>query len=107
MSSRIDYLTAHAQAMPDKLALIEDPLPGGAGQAIRWTYAELEREANRLAALLISLGISRKCPRDFTYPARVRYSPFSEWVNSWRTTTPKKLSIVSAPRMRRAMLPSG
>jgi acyl-CoA synthetase (AMP-forming)/AMP-acid ligase II len=57
MSSPPDILTSHAAAQPDKLALIEDPPPGGRGNSVRWSYRELEAEANRLANVLLSLGV--------------------------------------------------
>ncbi|MCH7599333.1 MAG: AMP-binding protein [Myxococcales bacterium] len=57
MSSPLDQLTVLADRHPDKLALIEDPPPGGRGNAVRWTYRELEAEANKLANVLLSLGV--------------------------------------------------
>jgi len=57
MSSPPDILTAHAAAQPDKLALIEDPPPGGRGNVVRWSYRDLEAEANKLANVLLSLGV--------------------------------------------------
>ncbi|MCH7868313.1 MAG: AMP-binding protein [Myxococcales bacterium] len=59
MSSPLDQLTVLADRHPDKLALIEDPPPGGRGNAVRWTYRELEAEANKLANVLLSLGVER------------------------------------------------
>ena len=48
-----DLLTMYAEAQPDKLAVIDDR-PGGA--ILRWTFAELEDRANRLANVLLDLG---------------------------------------------------
>jgi fatty-acyl-CoA synthase/long-chain acyl-CoA synthetase len=48
-----DLLTAYAGIQPDKPAVIEDT---GGGDLVRWTYAELEARANRLANALVSLG---------------------------------------------------
>jgi acyl-CoA synthetase (AMP-forming)/AMP-acid ligase II len=50
-----DILTAYAAAQPDKPAVIDDQ--GSAG-VVRWTYAQLEIESNRLANALASLGAS-------------------------------------------------
>ena len=57
MSSPPDFLSTHAITQPDKLAVIESPPLGGRGNAIRWTYRELEQEANRLAHVLLSLDV--------------------------------------------------
>ena len=57
MFSPPDILTLHATAQPDKLALIEDPPPGGRGNKVRWSYRDLEMEANKLANVLLSLGV--------------------------------------------------
>ena len=51
-----DILTLHARNAPDKPALIHDR-PDGV--VVRWSFAELEREANRLANVLASLGLRR------------------------------------------------
>jgi acyl-CoA synthetase (AMP-forming)/AMP-acid ligase II len=48
-----DILTMYAQTQPDKPAVIDDQ--GDAG-VVRWTYAQLEAETNRLANALSSLG---------------------------------------------------
>src|SRR5215470_17641246 len=53
-----DILTLHAQTQPDKIAVIDDR-PGGS--VARWSFAELNRDANRLANALLELGIR---PRD-------------------------------------------
>jgi fatty-acyl-CoA synthase/long-chain acyl-CoA synthetase len=50
-----DYLSLHAAATPDKVAVIEDP-PGGAATTL--TCAELNAEVNRLAAVLVARGAS-------------------------------------------------
>jgi fatty-acyl-CoA synthase/long-chain acyl-CoA synthetase len=50
----IDLLTAHAARQPEKIALVDDR-PGRPPSS--WTYAELERDANRLANALLGLGI--------------------------------------------------
>ena len=60
MSLPPDMLTLHASANPDKLALIEDPPAGGRGNRIRWTYEQLEAQANRLANALLSIGVKRE-----------------------------------------------
>jgi len=49
-----DLLTLYASSQPGKLAVIDDR-PGE--DAISWTYARLEAEANRLANALASLGV--------------------------------------------------
>ncbi len=51
-----DILTAYAERQPDKLAVVDDR---GNGDALRWTYAEFEAQANRAANALISLGAGR------------------------------------------------
>jgi len=51
-----DLLTLHARNAPAKLAAVHDR-PGG--EVTRWTFAELEDEANRLANALIALGLRR------------------------------------------------
>ena len=51
-----DFLTLHARNMPAKAALIHDR-PRGA--IVHWTFAELEGEANRLANVLVALGLRR------------------------------------------------
>ncbi len=48
-----DYLSAYAQAMPDKLALVDDRPDGS---ITRWTFAELEARANQLGHVLVGLG---------------------------------------------------
>src|SRR5262249_264903 len=50
-----DFLTLYASAQPGKLAVVDDR-PGA--DAVAWTYAQLEAEANRLANALASLA----CP---------------------------------------------
>jgi acyl-CoA synthetase (AMP-forming)/AMP-acid ligase II len=49
-----DLLTLYASAQPGKPAVIDDR-PGA--DAVTWTYAQLEAEANRLANVLVSLGV--------------------------------------------------
>jgi len=49
-----DVLTLHAAAQPGKTAVIDDR-PGG--EVLRWSYAELEARANRLARRMVGLGI--------------------------------------------------
>ncbi len=51
-----DYLTVHARTFPDKPALIHDR-PDSV--VVRWSFAELEREANKLANVLAQLGLRR------------------------------------------------
>jgi acyl-CoA synthetase (AMP-forming)/AMP-acid ligase II len=49
-----DILAMYAGAQPDKAAIIDDR----PGQPVRrWTFAELDRRANQLAHLLMSLGV--------------------------------------------------
>jgi long-chain acyl-CoA synthetase len=48
-----DPLSVYAQSQPGKLAVIDDK-PGGT--VVRWTYAELEAQSNRVANLLVALG---------------------------------------------------
>lgn len=60
MTQPPDILTAHATAQPDKLALVEDPPAGGRGNVVRWSYRELNEEANRLANVLLDLGVKRE-----------------------------------------------
>jgi acyl-CoA synthetase (AMP-forming)/AMP-acid ligase II len=52
-----DILTDLASQLGAKIALIDDR-PGGT--IVKWTFAELEATANRLARLLISLGVEPK-----------------------------------------------
>src|SRR5271168_1142827 len=49
-----DTLSIYAQSQPGKPAVIDDK-PGGT--VVRWTYAELEARSNRVANLLLSLGV--------------------------------------------------
>src|SRR5271154_1463020 len=48
-----DILSIYAASQPDKPGVIDDK-PGGT--VVRWTYAELEAQSNRVAHLLLSLG---------------------------------------------------
>jgi acyl-CoA synthetase (AMP-forming)/AMP-acid ligase II len=48
-----DQLSVYAQSQPDKLAVVDDKPDG---TVVRWTYAELEAQANRVANLLLALG---------------------------------------------------
>ena len=48
-----DLLSVYAQSQPEKLAVVDDKPDG---TILRWTYAELEAQANRLANLLLALG---------------------------------------------------
>jgi acyl-CoA synthetase (AMP-forming)/AMP-acid ligase II len=50
-----DILSIYAQSQPDKPGVIDDR-PDGA--VVRWTYAELEAQSNRVANLLLSLGVA-------------------------------------------------
>jgi fatty-acyl-CoA synthase/long-chain acyl-CoA synthetase len=50
----VDLLAAHAAANPDKLAVIDDR-PGHL--AVAWSFAELNRQANRLGNALLGLGV--------------------------------------------------
>jgi acyl-CoA synthetase (AMP-forming)/AMP-acid ligase II len=50
-----DLLSVYAEAQPDKPAVIDDR---GGGDVVRWTYAELEAEANRLGNALVSLNVT-------------------------------------------------
>jgi acyl-CoA synthetase (AMP-forming)/AMP-acid ligase II len=49
-----DILTIYAGSQPDKQAVVDDR---GSGGLLRWTYAELEAQANRLASALLALGV--------------------------------------------------
>src|ERR1700751_6285564 len=49
-----DTLSVYARSQPDKPGVIDDK---PAGSVVVWTYAELEAQANRVANLLLSLGI--------------------------------------------------
>ena len=49
-----DLLTLHARNHPEKPALIDDRPDG---TALRLTFAELERYANRIANALLGLGV--------------------------------------------------
>ena len=52
----MDLLSMHAERQPEKAAVIDDR----PGEPVRsWTFAELERRANQLGHLLLSLGASR------------------------------------------------
>src|SRR5262245_31631082 len=53
-----DLLTLHATANPAKPAVIDDRPDGS---STRWSYAELEARANRLAHALLAAGVA---PRD-------------------------------------------
>jgi len=50
-----DILSIYAQSQPDKPGVIDDKPDG---TVLVWTYAELEAQANRVANLLLSLGIT-------------------------------------------------
>jgi acyl-CoA synthetase (AMP-forming)/AMP-acid ligase II len=50
-----DILSIYAQSQPDKPGVIEDRPDG---TVVRWTYAELEDQSNRVANLLLSLGVA-------------------------------------------------
>jgi acyl-CoA synthetase (AMP-forming)/AMP-acid ligase II len=53
-----DFLTVQAAAQPGKLAVVDDRRDGGVQC---WNYAELNQQANRLANVLLGLGVQ---PRD-------------------------------------------
>lgn len=54
-AAQLDPLTAKSREHPEKLAVIvDDP----SGRQVRWTYADLERRANRLAHALQRQGCS-------------------------------------------------
>lgn len=48
-----DTLSMYAESQPDKPAVIDDRPDG---TTVRWTYAELAAQSNRVANLLVSLG---------------------------------------------------
>ncbi len=50
----MQYLTLHAERLADKPAVIGDQ-PGGS--VTRWTFAELNRQVNRLANVFLDLGV--------------------------------------------------
>jgi acyl-CoA synthetase (AMP-forming)/AMP-acid ligase II len=49
-----DTLSIYAQSQPDKPGVIDDKPDG---TVVMWTYAELEAQSNRVANLLLSLGV--------------------------------------------------
>jgi acyl-CoA synthetase (AMP-forming)/AMP-acid ligase II len=49
-----DILTLHARSQPDKLGVVDDRPDG---TVVAWTYAELEARSNRVANLLLRLGV--------------------------------------------------
>jgi acyl-CoA synthetase (AMP-forming)/AMP-acid ligase II len=49
-----DTLSIYAQSQPDKPGVIDDKPDG---TVVTWTYAELEAQSNRVANLLLSLGV--------------------------------------------------
>ena len=49
-----DTLSVHAQSQPDKPGVIDDRPDG---TVVVWTYAELEARSNRVANLLLALGV--------------------------------------------------
>ena len=49
-----DTLSIYAQSQPDKPGVIDDRPDG---TVVMWTYAELEAQSNRVANLLLSLGV--------------------------------------------------
>jgi fatty-acyl-CoA synthase/long-chain acyl-CoA synthetase len=51
-----DTLAIYAQSQPDKPGIIDDKPDG---TVVRWTYAELNAQSNRVANLLLSLGAGR------------------------------------------------
>jgi len=48
-----DFLAAYARSQPGKPAVVDDKPDG---TVVTWTYADLDRRANRVANLLLSLG---------------------------------------------------
>jgi acyl-coenzyme A synthetase/AMP-(fatty) acid ligase len=48
-----DFLTTYAEVQPDKLAVVDDRPEG---TIVRWTFAQLNEQANRLANVLVGLG---------------------------------------------------
>jgi acyl-CoA synthetase (AMP-forming)/AMP-acid ligase II len=50
-----DILSIYAQSQPDKPGVIDDRPDG---TVVRWTYAELEAQSNRVANLLLRLGVA-------------------------------------------------
>jgi fatty-acyl-CoA synthase/long-chain acyl-CoA synthetase len=54
MQPMADILTMHAAAQPDKLAVIDDR---GHGDVRRLTFAELDRQSNQLANVLLDVGV--------------------------------------------------
>jgi acyl-CoA synthetase (AMP-forming)/AMP-acid ligase II len=54
-----DHLTVYSRLQADKPAVIDDR--GDGAPAVIWSFSELERQANRLANVLLGLGVA---PRD-------------------------------------------
>jgi len=81
-----DLLTAHAQAQPDKPAVIDDRPDG---TIIEWTYAELEATANRLGRVLLDFGLK---PGD----KAVWCGQNSPWVVAMGHAC-RKIGVVSVP----------
>ena len=50
----LDTLSIYAQSQPDKPGVIDDKPDG---TVVMWTYAELDAQSNRVANLLLSLGV--------------------------------------------------
>src|ERR1700685_571959 len=50
-----DTLSVYARSQPGKPGVIDDRPDG---TVVRWTYAELEAQSNRVANLLLSLGVA-------------------------------------------------
>ncbi len=67
-----DFLTTYAEVQPDKLAVIDDRPDG---TIIRWTFAELDEQANRLANVLVGprrrSRAARSCGAGRTRPSIV------------------------------------
>ena len=74
-----DILGMYAQSQPDKPGVIDDKPDG---TVVTWTYAELDAQSNRIANLLLSLGVR----------------PGQKVLWCGRTNSPQVVAIMSATR---------
>lgn len=56
--SNVERFIAHAKSRPDEEYLVFQEVPGSGAQNIRrWTFKETDEESNRIARLLLDLGV--------------------------------------------------